>query len=266
MSLTRDLYLPAPGSPSERDHARFGAAQAADVERMIALPSIATLGTEQHRDGAAWLSRLGPDRVYMMGDNPALPTMPARPTLADFFRLRLAQDRFTALHLIHSARRARALDLGDTVITACLLHDIAVGGLLRSHHGHWGAQLVAPYVSEEIAWAIQQHEILRFFADPSVGYDYPDAYNSFFGPDYRPPAHVRQAHREARAHRWYMTARLVTINDVYTFDFDPAEPVDISEFEDILGRTFRQPPEGLGFDNSPVAHMWRTMIWPNNFL
>ena len=24
--------------------------------------------------------------------------------------------------------------------------------------------------------------------------------------------------------------------------------------------------EGLGFDGSPVAHMWRTMIWPNNFL
>ncbi|HTP17372.1 MAG TPA: hypothetical protein VMK13_16250 [Streptosporangiaceae bacterium] len=23
---------------------------------------------------------------------------------------------------------------------------------------------------------------------------------------------------------------------------------------------------GLGFDGSPVAHMWRTMIWPNNFL
>jgi hypothetical protein len=22
----------------------------------------------------------------------------------------------------------------------------------------------------------------------------------------------------------------------------------------------------LGFDGSPVAHMWRTMIWPNNFL
>ena len=24
--------------------------------------------------------------------------------------------------------------------------------------------------------------------------------------------------------------------------------------------------EGLGFDGSPVAHMWRSMIWPNNFL
>ena len=37
-------------------------------------------------------------------------------------------------------------------------------------------------------------------------------------------------------------------------------------FEDIIGRNFRQPKEGLGFDGSPVAHMWRSMIWPNNFL
>ena len=35
---------------------------------------------------------------------------------------------------------------------------------------------------------------------------------------------------------------------------------------DIIGRNFRQPEEGLGFDNSPSAHMWRSMIWPNNFL
>ncbi|MGW4650274.1 hypothetical protein [Kitasatospora sp. NPDC004289] len=236
------------------------------LERMTTLPAIATLGTDQHLDGGQWIAKLGEDRVFMMGDNPTLPVMPDRPTLADFFRLRLAQDRFTALHLIHSARRARDLDLGDTVVTACLLHDIAVGGLLRSHHGHWGAQLVAPYVSEEVAWAIRQHEILRFFPDPAVGYDYPDAYNAFFGPDYRPPGHVHRAYRDVRAHRWYMTARLITLNDVYTFDFDPAEEIDISEFEDTLGRCFRQPREGLGFDGSPVAHMWRTMIWPNNFL
>ena len=40
----------------------------------------------------------------------------------------------------------------------------------------------------------------------------------------------------------------------------------LQEFEDLVGRHFRQPSEGLGFDGSPVAHMWRTMIWPHNFL
>jgi hypothetical protein len=61
-----------------------------------------------------------------------------------------------------------------------------------------------------------------------------------------------------------MTSRLITINDIYSFDPDVA--VDFDEFEDVVGRNFRQPHEGLGFDGSPVAHMWRTMIWPNNFL
>jgi hypothetical protein len=42
--------------------------------------------------------------------------------------------------------------------------------------------------------------------------------------------------------------------------------IDPAAFEDVIGRHFRQPEEGLGFDNSPVAHMWRSMIWPNNFL
>jgi hypothetical protein len=56
----------------------------------------------------------------------------------------------------------------------------------------------------------------------------------------------------------------VTINDIYSFD--PDAVVDYAEFDDVVGRHFRQPAEGLGFDGSPVAHMWRTMIWPNNFL
>jgi hypothetical protein len=54
------------------------------------------------------------------------------------------------------------------------------------------------------------------------------------------------------------------VNDVYAFD--PHIVVDLDDFEDIIGRHFRQPKEGLGFDNSPVAHMWRTMIWPRNSL
>ena len=40
----------------------------------------------------------------------------------------------------------------------------------------------------------------------------------------------------------------------------------VDDFTDIIGRNFKQPKEGLGFDGSPTAHMWRSMIWPNNFL
>jgi len=202
------------------------------------------------------------DTIFMMGDNPALPKMPERPTLGDFFRLRFGEAG--SAHLLQSARVAKENGLDEKVITACLLHDIAVVGLVSANHGYWGAQLVAPYVDEEVTWAIQKHEALRYFADESVGYTYPQAYLDYFGSDYEPPEHVRRDYQAARRHRWYMTSRLVTINDIYSFD--PAAVVEFGEFEDIVGRNFRQPEEGLGFDGSPVAHMWRTMIWPNNVL
>jgi hypothetical protein len=37
-------------------------------------------------------------------------------------------------------------------------------------------------------------------------------------------------------------------------------------FIDIVGRNFRQPEEGLGFDNSPASHMWRTIRRPTKYL
>ena len=67
-----------------------------------------------------------------------------------------------------------------------------------------------------------------------------------------------------RAHKWYETARLITVNDIYSFD--PDAKVSMDDFVDIVGRNFKQPEEGLGFDNSPVAHMWRTLIRPTKFL
>jgi acyl-CoA reductase-like NAD-dependent aldehyde dehydrogenase len=75
---------------------------------------------------------------------------------------------------------------------------------------------------------------------------------------------VDRAYQAARAHKWYMSARLVTMNDLYAFE--PGVVVDIEDFTDIIGRNFRQPKEGLGWDNSPSAHMWRTIMWPTRFL
>jgi hypothetical protein len=231
--------------------------------RIIMPPAAAVMGTPASAcQGALLAEARHPDTVFMMGDNPALPKMPERPALKDFFLLRFSPIART--HLLQSARVARLNGLGEKVIMACLVHDIAIAGLLSANHGYWGAQLVAPYVDEEVAWAIEKHEALRYFADESVGYTYPHAYIDYFGPDYRPPGYIRREHEAARQHRWYMTSRLVTVNDIYSFDPDVA--VDFDEFADVVGRNFRQPAEGLGFDGSPVAHMWRTMIWPNNFL
>ena len=40
----------------------------------------------------------------------------------------------------------------------------------------------------------------------------------------------------------------------------------MDDFLDIIGRNFRQPEEGLGFDDSPSSHMWRTINWPTRYL
>jgi len=200
--------------------------------------------------------------VFMMGDNPALPRMPEKPALIDFFNLRFTP--MTYHHLTTSAKRALDEGMNEKVIMACLLHDIANGCLLRSDHGYWGAQLIAPYVDEEVSWAVKYHQSVRYMPDESVGYQYPEAYKKFFGEGYTPPDYIGRDAEYAKNHKWYMTARYVTLYDLYFFE--ETDKVNIEFFSDIINRNFRQPAEGLGYDDSPSSHMWRTMIWPNNFL
>ncbi len=232
-------------------------------KRLIVAAPVGRIGTERVNEEKEMLAQLDPETVMMMGDNPALPRFPAAPKLLDFFRLRF--EDITFRHLATSAKRAMDNGMDEKVILACLLHDISNGCFVRSDHGYWGAQMIAPYVDEEVAWAVKYHQPLRYFADESVGYEYPESYHRFFGADYVPPDYIRRDAEHARAHRWYMSARQVTINDIYFFD-DTQSAIDPEIFTDIIGRHFREPEEGLGFDGSPTAHMWRTMIWPNNFL
>jgi len=180
--------------------------------------------------------------------------------LLDYFRLRFASTN----HLLQSATRALKSGLPEKTVLACLLHDIGVSGFIRADHGYWGAQMIEPYVDEEVSWAVRMHQALRFFPDESVGYPYPDMYVKYFGPDYRPEPYIVEEYKRARAHKWYMTSRMICVNDIYSFD--PDAKVNLDDFTDIVGRHFRQPKEGLGFDNSPSAHMWRTLMRPTRFL
>jgi hypothetical protein len=232
------------------------------VRQLILPQPVARQGADEIDTESELLSQLAPGTVLMMGDNPRLPRMPDRPTLLDFFKHRITELTFR--HLLNSAKHALDAGHDEKIVLACLLHDISNGCLVRSDHGYWGAQMIAPYVNEEVAWAVQNHQALRYFADESVGYKYPDSYLRFFGPSYVPPDYIRADAEAAREHRWYMSARLITLYDIYFFE--KAAPIDPNFFEDIVGRNFRQPREGLGFDGSKVAHMWRTAIWPNNAL
>jgi hypothetical protein len=199
-------------------------------------------------------TRRGVGRLF--ADNKSLTPMPAKPTLVDFYNLRFAPAR----HVLQSAKRALTTGQPERTILACLLHDVVLN-LVKPDHGWWGAQLMAPYVDERVSWGIRYHQALRFFPDPEVGYEYPEFYNRIFGEDYEPDAHIQRAHKQAREHKWYMEARLITMNDEYSFDREAK--VSIDPFVDIIGRQFKQPAEGLGNDDSPSSHMWRTIANPN---
>jgi hypothetical protein len=208
----------------------------------------------------AALLAANPGKKFVMGDDPRLPDMPERPSLIDFFKYRFGP----ANHLLQSARHAVRAGMDEKVVLACLLHDIGVIGFIRADHGYWGAQLVEPYVEAEVAWAIRAHQALRFYPDEAVGYSYPESYVKNFGADYRPDPYIEAEYHRSRNHKWYMTGRMITVHDIYSFD--PDVVVDLEVFTDVIGRNFKQPEEGLGFDNSPVAHMWRTLIRPTKFL
>ncbi len=229
-----------------------------ELDRIVVKSVIYTSGERDPRQPVQRPPDQG--KLYMMGHDPRLARMPDRPTLFDFFKYRFGPSN----HLLQSARLALKNGTGEKIVLACLLHDIGIAGFIRSDHGYWGAQLVEPYVDDEVSWAIRHHQALRFFADESVGYRYPDMYVKLFGPDYKPEPYIEQAYRQAREHKWYMSSRLICVNDLYSFD--PNVQVRLEEFMDIVGRHFKQPKEGLGFDGSPVAHMWRTMIYPTKYL
>ena len=235
----------------EELNAAVGQAQATD-ERFPTVAELDALNqTRTTRRGAGNLFVAHGDVVSR------LKPMPAKPTLKDFFELRFAP----ANHVLQSATRAMKTGMSEEVILACLLHDCVLS-LIKPDHGWWGAQLFEPYIPEKSAFAIRYHQTLRFYPDEDAGYEYPDQYYRIFGHDYTPPAYIEQTYKMLKNHKWYMEPRLVTVNDLYAFD--PNAKVSFDPFEDIVGRHFKQPKEGLGFDNSPSAHMWRTLARPDS--
>jgi hypothetical protein len=215
----------------------------------------ARIETRPFRQGAGFLF-VSPDGSKMK----RLPPMPANSTLVDFFNLRFGANT-TRNHCLQSATLAMKNGMTEEVILACLLHDTAAE-LMKTDHGWWGGQLYEPYVPEKVSFAIRYHQTLRFYPDKETGYEYPELYRYLFGEDYVPAPHVEAAWKMLRNHKWYMEPRLVTVNDLYSFD--PNAEVTIEPFLDIIGRHFKQPKEGLGNDNSPVAHMWRAIARPDS--
>jgi len=185
-----------------------------------------------------------------------LPKMSDRPTFVELFEKRFAPGS----HVLQSANRALTTGMPEEIVLACLLHDTVLN-LVKVDHGWWGSQMYEPYVSEKTTFAIRYHQTLRFYPDEKFGYEYPESYLQTFGEDYKPEPYLENTYKMLRNHKWYELPRLVTVNDLYSFD--PNKTVTIDPFIDIIGRHFKQPKEGLGYDNSPTAHMFRTMMFPD---
>ena len=220
-------------------------------------PSVADLETENQDLGRT--SRRGAGNLFVQnreGKLRLIEKMPAKPTLLDFFQYRFAP----ANHVLQSANRALKTGMREEIILACLLHDVVLN-MIHPDHGWWGAQLVEPYVPEITTFAIRYHQTLRFYPDAEFGYEYPDSYFRLFGEDYQPEPYLQRTYDFVRNHKWYEHPRLVTVNDLYAFDKNAV--VSIDPFVDVIGRHFKQPAEGLGWDDTPSSHMWRTMIWPD---
>ena len=185
-----------------------------------------------------------------------LQALPEKPTLIDIFQRRFVSTR----HVLQSATEAVRTGQPERTVFACLIHDVTQN-LIKADHGYWGAQLFAPYVDERVSWGVRYHQALRFYPDEATGYEYPEMYDRIFGVGYVPDEYIKKDYEFARKHRHYMEARLITVNDQYAFDENQRE-ITVEEFTDVIGRQFKQPREGLGLDNSSVAHMWRTIINP----
>jgi hypothetical protein len=103
-----------------------------ELEHIITKSVLCNLvdGKVEMENGPSLLAK-NPGKYMLMGEDPRLPKMPAKPTLMDYFKCRFA----STAHLLQSATHALKAGHDEKVVLACLLHDIAVVSFIRCDHG-----------------------------------------------------------------------------------------------------------------------------------
>ena len=180
---------------------------------------------------------------------------------------RFLQARFASTnHLLQSATHALKAGLDEKTILACLLHDIGVVSFIRCDHGYWGAQLIEPYVDEEVSWAIRVHQALRFFPDESVGLQVSGhVHQACSAPDYRARALYRRGVR-ARPEPQVVHDRAADLRQRHLF-VRSRTPRSISTTSSTSSAaTSSSRRKAWASTTAPSAHMWRTLMWPTRFL
>jgi len=125
-------------------------------------------------------------------------------------------------HALQSASKALVDGREEEYVVAALLHDIG-DELAPFSHGEYCAAVLRPYVSERIAWIVQQHAIFDlFYYGHKVGLDR-DARDRFLG------------------HPWYRDAvEFCAKYDQNCFDPD-YEALPLETFVPMVERVFAEP-------------------------
>ena len=165
-----------------------------------------------------------------MGADKRLPKMPEKPTLIDFFKLRFASTN-TCCRAPRMRSRPASRE-GHSGLPAARhrrrqLHPLRPRLLGRADDRalcRRGGQLGDPHAPGSAL--LSDSRRLKISGDV----------HPLFGADYEPEPYISR-NTSAPNHKWYMTSRMITVNDIYSFD--PNAKVDLDDFIDIIGRNFR---------------------------
>lgn len=128
-------------------------------------------------------------------------------------------------HSVQTATRAYHAGECEEVVVAALLHDIG-DALAPDNHGPFAAELLHPYISENVYWMIWHHQVFQ-------GYYYWDK----TGKD----PNSRDKYKDHPAYD--MTVRFCGDYDQTAFDPD-YENLPVSFFEPMVRRLFAREPWG----------------------
>jgi predicted HD phosphohydrolase len=86
-------------------------------------------------------------------------------------------------HVLQCATRATRDNADDDWVAAALLHDI--GDVLAPFtHGQVAAEILRPFVREEVAWVVQNHGVFQMYYNKSLGAEERNARDRFKGHPY----------------------------------------------------------------------------------
>jgi hypothetical protein len=163
------------------------------------------------------------------------------------------QDFHQGHHALQSAEWALEHDCDDEVVTAAFLHDY--GKLInRRKHSWFSAEMMRPYVSERVYFMIQVHF--------DIGHLLMDREPWFSAPCFAPEANrldLEERLQWIRNHEWFKGAALVCKAEIEARTPKRCPDV-IGDLRKVLGRTFKLPRQGLGYDHSSAAELWKVAI------